>query len=431
MLISLGLNAQKRTLVADKSSSKPLPNVNISHKDKGLSTTDKDGYFNQSIFNGLTNSDTITFSCIGYSIKKISVAYLQQNHDTIFLTPQAEPLTEVTIDANKIEPLRYLPYTELARMKNAVFSFGFSLVGSKIYIIGGDESRKNEYYDAYEWEQNYRGMQIYDIEADEWILSDIKFSKRAYHNAHYLNGKIFIIGGKYLGRNRKIEFLNKEVEVYDLNKHTLISSETNVHPAVNFASAVYDDNIIIIGGSTGSHGSIKIGENKIKKEYTNKSHAFNTATGYWYELNDFNLGIETKSIAVHDTIYLIGGSGNIAYHHISTYHPKTGEYRKEDVQSRVNWERPALACNNDIIYIFENETLSTYNIDSKTINHYSLPLKLTDCEMVYYDNNLYIIGGRTTEVMILSKDTEAIIFIPSDKLYKVPLENLHKTRLLH
>ena len=197
------------------------------------------------------------------------------------------------------------------------------IINRKIYVIGGDFSfeknlAKEVLFESkygsslslikrlerttpdFAWQEFSGKLQVYDIDKDSWETSDMEFQKRACHNLNFYNNKIYILGGKKLSKNQVYEYLNNEITVFDLNQDTILIDYTNPHQAVNFASVIFNDNIIILGGSDKIH---KNGE----KEYTNKVHLYNLKSGYWYELNNMSIPKETKGISVKNKIYLFGG----------------------------------------------------------------------------------------------------------------------------
>ena len=93
-------------------------------------------------------------------------------------------------------------------------------------------------------------LQIYDLASDEWKIITSQFQKRAYHNIHFYDDKLYVIGGKRLATNKRKEYLADKIEVYDTKNYTVKIDHTNPHQAVNFASVLYKDNLILLGGST-------------------------------------------------------------------------------------------------------------------------------------------------------------------------------------
>lgn len=406
IVVILRVYAQDRVQILDSVSIKPLPNVSITAHNIGT-TTDSDGFFSLKFFESLSERDTLTISSIGYNTMNINISTFNKSR-IVYLIPKEERLKDVTVFGKKVNLKSYINFKELASMPHGVFSFGAVVANANIYVIGGDRSIKDEYHDYYLWENNSDRIQIYDIENNKWTLSKLKLSKRAYHNAHYYNNKIFIIGGKRLAPNPKLEYLNDIVEIYDLKKDTIISSKTNPHQAVNFASSTYEDNIIVMGGSTK--------QNRHKKNYSSQMHLFNLNSGFWYNLGEMPFAKETKGIVIDSIIYLVGGFQNKPIRYINSYNILTGEY-KEEFRMPGSLERPALACHNNVIYIFESGLIFTFNVLTKEMYACQTQLGLRYNELVYDNGLLYIIGG-------LEYDGNRVT--PSSKIYSINISEFDK-----
>lgn len=425
LLLSLMVNAQDKIQVLDETLKTPMEGVTVS-SDKVATVTDSKGFFLRKKIASQSQKDSLTFSFVGYVTKKIAIADLKNG--IVYMTAKAEPLGQVMVTGDRPTLQNELRVTELAPIKNAVFGFGAVLVDNKIYVLGGDRSVKDAYYDYYEWENNTGKLQVYDIETDTWSMSDHNFLKRAYHNIHYNNGRIYVLGGKRLAKNPKLEYLCGELEVYDIQLDTIVVSKINPHAAVNFASSVYNNNIIVMGGSTR--------KNLNNKKFTNKAHSLDLKTGYWYELADMPYAKETKSIEVDGIMYLIGGLSKKILSDIYSYNISTGAYNLERTLE-IELERPALAYNAHIIYMLENDKLYTYNIQTKDMAAYRLDkITLKYSEIVYKDGFLYVISGRngardvrspTEDSLIGGALRSSSIEYPSERLYRIDLSDLKHT----
>lgn len=430
-------NAQDiRGTVLEEKSYKPLPGVNVYFNNTGIGTaTNEKGEFYLKHLTDHINTDTLIFSSIGFVTKKITFSRFKANGNIVLLTQNIQLLDEVTIVSDKKLHLQ-LAYTRLAPFKDGVYSFGSALIGDKIFIIGGDESyndgkgfksisfvgpnvKMNSYFS---WENYSDKLHIYDIQTDKWITSGLKFSKRAYHNINYYNNKIYILGGKRLSRNRKIEYLDENIEVYDLIRDTILIDKTNPHQAANFASFVYNDNLVVMGGST----KLNVNEQKV---YSDKVHFLNLKTGYWYELNNMPVAKETKGVLIGNTIYLVGGVNLKPLSEIETYNLETGEWKVVGKLFK-GVERPGLAYNDNIIYIFDEGQIQTYNIVTRELNMYSIDLFQKSPELFYANNKLYIVGGFVEhESSISTADSSSEngnSVTPSIELYSVDLNEFQK-----
>lgn len=406
-----------RGIVLDEKSQKPLAGVSVFINKTGIgTTTNEKGEFHLKYFTKIKENDTLDFSSIGYITSRISFAELKANKYIVLLSESVELIEGVTVTSGPHLKLQ-VAYTKLSPLNGGLYSFGSVLINDKIWVIGGDESYVPilQKRPSFVWESYNDKLYIYDLQADAWTTSSLKFSKRAYHGVNYYDGKIYALGGKTLSTNRKYEYLDDKIEVYDIMKNTILVDRTNPHQAVNFASVVYNDNLIVMGGST----RIKINE---EKDCSNKAHILNLKTGLWYELNDMPEAMETKGVIVNNIIYLIGGFNLKPLDNIETYNITTGEWSVAG-QLFYGVERPAVVCNDSIIYIFEDGRIQTYNIETKQLNMYSIELPLKSCEMFYSNHKLYLLGGWIKDETSLDEYS----IRPSSGLYSIDLNEFNKS----
>lgn len=429
------LFCQDKVKVKDFMTDQPLSGVSITLKNKGeQTTTDNDGVFSLKSFKPILDNDTILFSFIGYALQEITVGHIKKSDNLVYLKLQDESLSQVTVTSVQPHLAISLPYSELADILVELSNFGVAIAENKIYIIGGDISvdahtAEGSFLDEDYREASMKGMiggdiamqlfrfsdrmYIYDLGSDTWMISNHRFSKRAYHNVLYNQGKIYVLGGRLHTKNIKFERLNNKVEVYNIAQDSLIIDETNPHQAVNSASVIADNNIIVLGGSVKSseHG------NKIVKGYTNKVHMLDLKSGYWYELPDVPVANaeETKGIIAGNIIYLFGGYKERPLYDIGTYNISTGEYRIEG-QLPQSMERPAVAFDNKYtVYLYDSGRIYTYNIHTGELSGYYIGFDVNNAEMLYENEALFILGGK--------KDN-----IPSSKVYRVNISDFKQTK---
>lgn len=406
------IRAQDKIQVVDQVFNFPLESVSIK-TDKRGAITDNEGFLDIEKIAPISSTDSISFSSIGYVSKKTTFYDIRANNYIVQLLPKMEAISEVTVIGEHLQ--ESIKYAELSPMKMGVFAFGAEVVGDSIYIIGGDASIKDEYKLRYEYEHNSGKIQVYDISNDKWAILDMKLSNRAYHNIHYYDEKIYILGGKRLASNPRLEYLNEEVEVYDIKKNTVVSSTTNPHAAVNFASGLYEDNIIVMNGSVKQYEK--------RKKMSKQVHLFNLKTGYWYQLDDIPYRYETTGIVVDSILYQIGGFAGESLPFINAYNILTGVHHTERILP-FKLEKPALSYNKyaHTIYIYEGGMLIIFNILTKMMYAYSINLNLKFSQIVYKNSFLYIIGGQTTY------DVNTWIKIPSDKIYRIDINEFERTK---
>lgn len=409
----------------------PLENVNVfAISSKTGTITNKNGLFSIRLLSKFKESEILEFSYIGFQSIKITVNDLSDQNFKIYLKENIQNLSEVAIN-NNIKLKAKLAFNALKPLKDAIFSFGSFVKDGKIYVIGGDASREskplmklrdekpeatvldiqrelNRNPDHFIFKDN---LSIYDIKNDSWETSAVKFKKRANHAVFPYNDKIYIIGGKRISVNGKFEYLQDQIEVFDTSTNSITIDKTNPHQASDFASVIYKDNIIVMGGS------VKKAESG-KKEFTNKVHLYNITSGYWYELAEMPTAKETTGILVGDKIYLLGGNNGNMVSQIETFDLITEKWQTEG-ELFSGLERPATAYHDNIIYFFENQKIYTYNVQTKQLKEYEINIEVKFAALHYSDDNLYIIGG------LFDKNFSKT---PSPKVFSINVDEFRTTR---
>lgn len=417
-------------IVTAKVNNIPIEGVNIFIKQlntRGL--TNEKGEFKLVTSRKGQETDTVYVSHIGYISKKVPFTELEKNNFSILLDPEIELLNGVTISKGKRQ--LKIVYTKLTPLKYPISSFGSILKDNKIYIIGGDASFEsdgfqklkytkpdftlNDYLQELKQQTNLKlyknTLLIYNIETDSWEQSKLKFRKRAYHNLNYYDNKIYVIGGKNSSTNGKFEYLDNKIEVFDLNKQTITTDNTNPHQAADFASITYNDNIVVMGGS------IKMSENGTK-EYSKKSHSYNISSGYWYELPDMLIAKETQGVLIGNKIYLVGGFNKLPLSEIESFDLTTEKWQIEG-ELFYGLSKPAICHNDNMLYILENEKIFIYNILTKQLKEFSIPLPLKASRMHFSNNKLYLLGG------FIENDYSKS---PSANVYSIDLDEFEITK---
>lgn len=396
-------------IIVSQKTNLPVENTNVfAVSSKTGTITDENGKFSLNTTSTNNANEILEFSRIGYVTQRISLSNLAEQNFKVLLEENVENLSGVTVSANQKLTLKSkLSFTKLAPLKNPVFAFGSFLKDQKIYVIGGDASFDSDafkkvrlekpdftlkdYLDELKYTTTlfyYKGdFSIYNIKTDTWEVSDLKFKKRAFHNIHFYNNSIYVLGGKKISANGKFEYLQDQIEVLDFEKQTIKTDNTNPHQAVNFASFLYKDNIIVMGGS------VKMSE-KGKKVFSNKMHLYNLTSGYWYELDNMQIAKEATGILIDDKIYLIGGNNGNPISQIESFDLISQKWQTEG-ELFSGLERPAIAYHDTIIYIFENQKMFVYDLKTKQLKEYIIELGLQLSAMYYDANKLYILGGRT------------------------------------
>ena len=424
--------AQNSKGIVLSGNNEPIANVNIFSVSNKIGTiTNEKGEFSTTSFSNLKADEELEFSHIGYKTVKFSMRYLSKKKFKINLEESIQNLQEVTITSSKLKT--NLSFKILAPLKSAVFSFGSFLKDDKIYVSGGDayievdfleknRAEKAGYeitdylvdpYSVSKKKYYEKHLSIYNIKTNIWEEFNLRLKPRGYHNLHYYNNSIYILGGKRIKQNSKSswEYLEDQIEVVDLENQTIKLDDTNPHQAVDFASFTYEDNIIIMGGS------LKKAENE-KKDFTNKVHLYNITSGNWYELANMPTAKETTGILVGSKIYLIGGDDGETISKIETFDLITEKWQTEG-ELFSGLERPSITYHDAIIYFFEDQKMYTYDIPTKQLNEYDIDIELKYSALHYNDNKLYLLGGRFDNSY--SKT-------PSSKVFSIDLEEFKNTK---
>ncbi|KQB40277.1 carboxypeptidase-like regulatory domain-containing protein [Flavobacterium aquidurense] len=395
--------------IVSQNTNLPVENTNILALSSKIGTiTNENGKFSLQLLPKYNDDEVLEFSHIGYFTTKISLTDLKKLDYKVLLKEDIQNLSGLTISANqKLKLKSKLAFNKLAPLKNPIFAFSSFLNDDKIYVIGGNATFEADAWEKIRYEkpdftmkdyldevrrnatfEYYKGdFSIYDIKTDTWNNLDLKLKKRAYHNIHYYKNSIYIIGGKRISLNGKFEYLQDQIEVLDLDKQIIKTDNTNPHQAANFASFIYNDTIITIGGS------VKMNESG-KKDFTNKVHLYNITSGYWYELANMPTAKETTGILIKDKIYLIGGYNGKPVSQIESFNLITEKWQTEG-ELFLGLERPAITYHNEIIYFFEDRKMYAYDLRSKQLKEYEIELGLKYSTMHFNNNKLYILGGRS------------------------------------
>ncbi|MBB3699448.1 carboxypeptidase-like regulatory domain-containing protein [Flammeovirga yaeyamensis] len=429
LFISTSIFSQNlKGVVYNASNNKPIQNVNVYLKNDLIkaTVTSKKGVFKLFTEKNISLSDTICFSHVGYQTESIPLFTLIKSGHRMYLNEVVHELEEVVIE-RKRNLQSELKFSKVSKLPKGVYNFGSVLVGSKIYISGGDESifvntglqnyqtitEVARYASkAYSWEGYQDVLQIYDIENNTWELIDDKFRKKAYHEAVDINDKLYLLGGKSLSTSKKLEYLENTIEVYNLKTGELQIDYTNPHQAVNFSAVAHHQKIYVMGGSVHR-------KNNGKKIFTDQGHVLDTKTGYWYELPKMRQPKETTGILIGNKIYVVGGFNGQPLKEIESYNIATEQWESE-ADLLYGIENPSLAYVDNLLYILDDDSIFIYNIKSKVMSEYRTNLNLRDASITIYEDTLYVYGGY-------EKEFGDKWF--SNSVYKLPLVEFMDTKM--
>ena len=436
--ILLGYGQITEGRVLDAETKQPLSNVNVFIENTEIGTaTNNKGEF-ELRYTNVQTSDSLVFSIIGYQTRKIRFKNLNgKTSPTILMQERTSELGEVIISEKK-KLREKLRYNKLSSMKKGVYAFDCTVVNDTIYVIGGSESFVEDtmrkaiddantncpdcgflaVLDELEPNASYQGynnnLLAYDINLDQWHTKKTEFIDRENHQVNLYKNRLYAIGGKKISNNGKKEYLHNKIEILDLDSLSVITDDTNPHQAIDFASFIYKDNILVMGGAIKKNRSGK-------KIFTDKCRVFQISTGYWYELENMTKAKQTDGAIINEKVYLIGGSDGKPLSEIESLDLSDGKWRKEGYLPYA-MESPSIASNKEIIYIYNFGKLLVYNTKANTIYEYDLDLTIKEPSMVYDKNKLYIIGGYIEEQYART---------PSSEVFSIDLVELNKTRVIN
>nr|WP_255700782.1 hypothetical protein [Flavobacterium sp. F-30] len=127
---------------------------------------------------------------------------------------------------------------------------------------------------------------------------------------------------------------------------------------------------------------------------------------------------ETTGALVDDKIYLIGGNNGKPISQIESFDLATEKWQNEgELFSPL--ERPAVTYHENIIYFFEDQKMYVYDLKTKQLKEYEIGLPLKYSVMHYYNDKLYILGGRVDNSY--SK-------LPSSKVFSIDVNEFEITK---
>lgn len=411
-ILSLGtlhMSAQISGKVLDGKNRMPLQGVNIYLQQDSLAigVTNQQGEFN--ITRSYHPKDTIVFSYVGYQAVRHTLADIKKNGNQIMMNESPQLLNEITVSGTRKS--YYLNVEHLSDLPSPLYSFGGFLLNGNIYTVAGDETKvrliSGQFANGTEaWEYRSSNMFVYNIQNNSTTTRELKLEPRSNHAAHFYNDKVFIIGGKRFSTNRKLEYTDETLEIYDFNKDTLYVEPINPHQAVNFTSFIYDDNLYIMGGA------IK------ERVFSNQIHVLDLKKGIWYEIDDTipkEWCGERNGILVGHTVYIFGGYRTAPMWNAISYDLRLRKWKTLcGMKDGVSY--PGLATDGKRIYILENKNLQIYTIAKNSMDIHPVNLELENCGLFYFNKKLYIVGGCSRN---------GIYVTPSAGIYSIDLKQIN------
>jgi hypothetical protein len=421
--------SQKITLkVLSSSTQEAIDKAHVFFRDEAI-YTDENGAF----LLDLRNQKSISIRITHLKYENLETVYkIGDSSLIIYLDEREEQLNAININAKR-KLKNSIDFKKLQNLPRAVYAFGSVINEGKIYVFGGDVSS--------EYEKNKEGMsqlqfssqaeimkfltkpkpisfnnyvgdiQLYDISQQQWQLEEDKIIKRAHHSAIYYNDAVLIMGGKTLSKKKSRDLLAGQIELVALKDLSIKKDETNPHQAVDFGAALYEDKMLVFGGS------IKQNENK-SLNFSDEIHFYDLKTGYWYLLTKMSKGKEVTGIVFDQKLYLFGGFNKKSLTVIESFNLITGTWKNEGDLFR-GMKKPSITKDSEFIYLQEDGKIVTFEPKTSILKEYKIDLNLNDANMHFFNKNLYLIGGYQVEDYRKA---------PSNGFYSIDASEFFKTK---
>ena len=274
--------------------------------------------------------------------------------------------------------------------------FAIANYQNKIYCIGG-----------YTSDGNVTGInEVYDPETDTWESKAPMPTARVSLEANVANGKIYLIGG-YVPDNSSFGYsISNLTEVYDPSTDSWITKAPMPTAASDYASAVVDNRIFVIGGQSGiPHSNL----NQIYDPITDGwSTGAPSPSGIRY---GFCAAGATTGVNAPKRIYVLGETAHLwedePPNSVRIYYPKSDVWAfGADIPTKRH--SFAVAVVNDILYVIGGFT----EIYTEPLNWYS------SLRTVYAANEQYTpFGYGTPDPSYDGTAPEITVASPENKTY--------------
>jgi N-acetylneuraminic acid mutarotase len=201
-------------------------------------------------------------------------------------------------------------WTTMTPMPTARGEFGLAVVNGKIYAVGGTNG-----------EAPLNTVEVYNPQTTQWTsVTPMPTARSGFAIAVYYS-KIYVIGGTvgngFVGNN----------EVYDPVSNTWQTKASMPTPRADLSANVVNDKIYLIGGKRYSSVSPFYGETNINEVYNPVNDSWTTETPIPTGVQDY------ASAVLNGKIYIMGGSrqshttgSNIVTDANQVYDPQTGNW---------------------------------------------------------------------------------------------------------
>ena len=289
-------------------------------------------------------------------------------------------------------------WTPKADMPTKRYQLSTSVVGGKIYFIGGWNA-------IGEWNPQWDALtrvDEYDPTTDTWIRKADMPTARGYTSTCVVNEKIYVIGGDAEAEPISI------VEVYDPATDTWAKQTELPTKRWWFSTSVVDGKIYVIGGN-------------INWNHLSTVEAYNPVTDTWTTKPDMPTARSASSTCVVDgKIYVIGGSMG-AKANVEAYDPTTNTWTRKAAMPTARYLLGASFVGGKIYAIggYRHSingpiysTVEVYDPQADTWTRgVDIPVATAGMSTSVVDGKIYVMGGTLTthdgEPMVLTSGVYA------------------------
>ena len=211
----------------------------------------------------------------------------------------------------------YDPVTDTWTTKNPMPTprgdFAIAVFQDKIYTIGGSTR-------AGQWTTELTDVnEVYDPATDSWTTKTSMSIAKGGLSASVVDGKIYLIGG-FTQSPDGFRQTSNETLVYDPIADSWTTKTPIPTAALDYATAVVDNKIYVISGTSKAYSDNLINLNQI---YDPKTDTWSQGTPIPYPVQQAGAGA-TVGIAAPKTIYVMGGFTSFYWptNHTQVYHPE-------------------------------------------------------------------------------------------------------------
>lgn len=240
---------------------------------------------------------------------------------------------------------KYDPKTDtwstIAQMPTPRIEFATAVYENKIYVIGGKISRGGA---------SLNTVEVYDPTTNSWASVSSIPTARDSMQANTVNGKIYVISGEIsLTHAQSVAVFSDKNEVYDPQTDTWASVASIPNHVVGYVSAVLDNKIYVIGGSTE--------EPPIGWYAVNTTQIYDPATDAWTfgadipETVEGAVGCATTGSMAPKRIYVFAGHDENSHRDLNqVYDPIIDEWTTAVKQNFYGYGELATTVIDDLIY---------------------------------------------------------------------------------